>query len=225
MAPTLEYPTGLTTTEAAFIENSREHGRLYIEQPYELYTAENHEAWRRLYARMTPLWARYANEHFLRGVHSLCLDANRVPKLEDVNRFLSPLTGFRAKAVSGYVPAYLFFESLRNREFPTTITIRDSDRLDYLPEPDIFHDIAGHVPMHTDRAFADTLVRSANAPYGGRTCFRDPRSRSSHSPPYQHHQSHGPVLLVHHRVRINEHPTRIAGLWQRSAEFAWRVAA
>ena len=180
MAQTLEYPTGLTTTEAAFIENSREHGRLYIEQPYELYTTENHEAWRRLYTQMTPLWDRYANEHFLRGVHSLCLDANRVPKLDDVNRFLSPLTGFRAKAVSGYVPAYLFFESLRNREFPTTITIRDSDRLDYLPEPDIFHDIAGHVPMHTDRAFADTLVRFGECAHTAAervSAIRDPEIR------------------------------------------------
>jgi phenylalanine-4-hydroxylase len=108
---------------------------------------------------MIPRWERYANEYFLRGIFSLCLDPDRVPKLHDVNRFLSPLTGFRAKAVSGYVPAFLFFDCLRNREFPTTITIRPSDRLDYLPEPDIFHDIAGHVPMHTDPAFAETLVR------------------------------------------------------------------
>jgi phenylalanine-4-hydroxylase len=132
---------------------------LYIEQPYALYTEEDHEAWRRLYSRMIPRWEKYANEHFLNGVRSLCLDPDRIPKLEDVNRFLSPLTGFRAKAVSGYIPAYLFFDCLRNREFPTTITIRSADRLDYLPEPDIFHDIAGHVPMHTDRAFAETLVR------------------------------------------------------------------
>jgi phenylalanine-4-hydroxylase len=61
--------------------------------------------------------------------------------------------------VSGYVPAFLFFDSLRARAFPTTITIRDAEKLDYLPEPDIFHDIAGHVPMHTDRAFAEALVR------------------------------------------------------------------
>jgi len=76
-----------------------------------------------------------------------------------VNQFLCPRTGFKAKAVSGYIPAFRFFDCLREREFPTTITIRDAERLDYLPEPDIFHDIAGHVPMHTDRAFADTLVR------------------------------------------------------------------
>jgi len=150
---------GLTTTRAPFIERAQAQGELYIQQPYELYTAENHEAWRRLYARMEDRWRRYANERFLEGIGSLCLDAQRVPRLEDVNRFLSPLTGFKAKPVSGYVPSFHFFDCLRNREFPTTITIRDAASLDYLPEPDIFHDIAGHVPMHTDRAFADTLVR------------------------------------------------------------------
>lgn len=150
---------GLTTGQAPFIEESRQHGDLYIRQPYELYSEDNHEAWRRLYSRMIPHWEQYANDRFLEGIACLSLDPNHVPRLEDVNRFLSPLTGFQAKAVSGYIPGFLFFNSLRNREFPTTITIRSADRLDYLPEPDIFHDIAGHVPMHTDRAFADTLVR------------------------------------------------------------------
>ena len=150
---------GLTTTEAAFIEDARAHGRIFIEQPYELYSDENHEAWARLYRRMGPRWARYANTRFLEGIESLRLDPLQVPKLADVNRFLSPLTGFEAKAVAGYVPAFRFFDCLRNRQFPTTITIRRGDLLDYLPEPDIFHDIAGHVPMHTDPHFADTLVR------------------------------------------------------------------
>jgi phenylalanine-4-hydroxylase len=150
---------GLTTTQAPFIEDARQQGQLYIRQPYELYSEENHEAWKRLYARMEEPWRKYANPHFLRGISSLCLDSQRVPLLEDVNQFLCPLTGFKAKPVSGYVPAFLFFDCLRNREFPTTITIRDANHLDYLPEPDIFHDIAGHVPMHTDPAFADTLVR------------------------------------------------------------------
>ena len=97
--------------------------------------------------------------HYLEGIHALCLDPDRIPRLEDVNRFLKPLTGFQAKAVSGYIPAFLFFDCLRNRAFPTTITIRPADKLDYLPEPDIFHDVAGHVPMHTDPAFAEALVR------------------------------------------------------------------
>src|SRR5881275_2027491 len=159
MTNTTSVKPGLTTTRAPFIEMAQREGHLYIHQPYELYSEENHEAWRRLYARMQHHWQKYANPHFLRGVGSLCLDPNQVPRLTDVNRFLSPLTGFQAKPVSGYVPAFLFFDCLRNREFPTTITIRDQNKLDYLPEPDIFHDIAGHVPMHTDRAFAETLVR------------------------------------------------------------------
>jgi phenylalanine-4-hydroxylase len=149
---------GLTTTKAAFIEQAKAEGRLYIDQPYQLYSEANHEAWRDLYARMHDRWQRYANHRFLQGIENLCLSPDRVPHLEDVNKFMAPLTGFRAKAVSGYVPAYMFFDCLRQREFPTTITIRDGQVLDYLPEPDIFHDIAGHVPMHTDKAFADTLV-------------------------------------------------------------------
>jgi len=152
-------PPGLTTNRAPYIDQARHSGKLYIDQPYELYSEENHQAWQRLFARMEPRWERYANEHFLAGIHSLCLDPHRVPRLENVNRFLRPLTGFQAKAVSGYIPSFLFFDCLRNRMFPTTITIRPSSQLDYLPEPDIFHDVAGHVPMHTDRAFAETLVR------------------------------------------------------------------
>jgi phenylalanine-4-hydroxylase len=132
---------------------------MYIQQPYEQYTEENHQAWRALYSRMLPRWECYANEHYRRGIDSLCLDPCRIPKLSDVNKFLAPLTGFQAKAVGGYIPAFLFFDCLRNREFPTTVTIRKLDALDYLPEPDIFHDIAGHVPMHTDKNFAQALVR------------------------------------------------------------------
>src|SRR5438093_12405785 len=111
---------GLTTTKAPFIEQAQQEGRLYIHQPYELYSEANHDAWRRLFTRMQDRWRRYANPRFLQGIDCLCLDPNRVPRLDDVNRSLSPLTGFQAKPVSGYVPSFLFFDSLRNREFPTT---------------------------------------------------------------------------------------------------------
>ncbi len=150
---------GLTTTKAPFIEQAQAHGEVFIRQPYELYSEENQETWRRLYARMLPRWEKYANPRFLQGVRSLALDPHNIPRLEDINAFLRPLSGFTAKAVSGYVPAYVFFDCLRTRAFPTTVTIRDGQALDYLPEPDIFHDVAGHVPMHTDRVFADVLVR------------------------------------------------------------------
>ena len=151
--------SGLTTTRAPYIEDAQRNGQLFIHQPYELYSAENHEAWRRLYSRIAPKWERYANPAFLQGVCSLGLPADRVPRLDEVNRFLCPLTGFQAKAVSGYVPSFVFFDCLRNRAFPTTITIRSKEALDYLPEPDIFHDVVGHVPMHTHIVFADFLER------------------------------------------------------------------
>jgi phenylalanine-4-hydroxylase len=151
--------SGLTTTKAAFIEQARAHGDIYITQPYELYSAENHATWARLVARMHDRWERFANHRYLEGLETLHLPADRVPSLDDVNRFMKPLTGFVARPVSGYVPSYVFFDCLRRREFPTTVTIRDGGTLEYLPEPDIFHDVAGHVPMHTDRAFADALVR------------------------------------------------------------------
>jgi phenylalanine-4-hydroxylase len=150
---------GLTTGHAPFVEQARTRGELYITQPYELYSQENHDTWRALYSRIRPRWERYANDHFLLGIEALALPADRVPRLADINRRLKPLTGFQAKPVSGYVPGFLFFDCLRRREFPTTITIRPADRMDYLPEPDIFHDTAGHVPMHTEKAFADVLVR------------------------------------------------------------------
>ncbi len=150
---------GLTTTKASFIENAQNKGQIFIHQPYELYNENNQDAWRKLYALLRPKWGKYANKKFMQGIQSLCLNPDRIPRMEEINAFLEPLTGFKAKAVSGYVPTYLFFDSLKQREFPTTITIRDSNNLNYLPEPDIFHDIAGHVPMHTDRTFADVLVK------------------------------------------------------------------
>jgi phenylalanine-4-hydroxylase len=171
----LTNPPGLTTTRAAFIDEARRAGELYIHQPYELYSEANHAVWRGLYGRMTERWARYANKAFLEGLDNLCLAPDRIPRLEDVNRFMAPRTGFHAKAVSGYVPAFLFFDRLRHREFPTTITIRDGDSIDYLPEPDIFHDIAGHVPMHTHRAFADALVRFGDCAYTAVAMLRDIR--------------------------------------------------
>src|SRR5437763_4418855 len=156
---TVAPPPGLTTTKAPFIEAARAHGDIYIQQPYELYSPDNQATWGALLGRMQGRWERYANERFLEGLDKLRLSAARIPRLEEINRFLQALTGFRARPVSGYVPSYVFFDCLRRREFPTTITIRDGAQLEYLPEPDIFHDVGGHVPMHTDPAFAEALVR------------------------------------------------------------------
>ena len=176
---------------------------------------------------MLPRWEKYANPHFLDGIASLCLSPDRVPRLDDVNRFLSPLTGFQAKAVSGYVPAFLFFDCLRNREFPTTITIRRSDQLDYLPEPDIFHDIAGHVPdAHRPalRRHAGALRRMRAHGRGDLVAgIRDEARARANA--HQHHQGDGAILLVHHRVRIDGTARRPARLRQRPAELLRRDRA
>ena len=156
----------LTTTNAPFIEQAKADGEVFIRQPYELYSADNQDAWRRLYARLLPRWRKYAHPRFLEGVDKLALASDHIPRLEEINEFLKPLSGFTARAVSGYVPAYVFFDCLRQRAFPTTITIRDGAQLDYVSEPDIFHDVAGHVPMHTDRRFADVLVRFGEVAQG-----------------------------------------------------------
>jgi phenylalanine-4-hydroxylase len=182
MPSTVSAP-GLTTGHAPFVEEARSRGELYIHQAYDQYSDENQEAWRKLYARIQPRWERYANSHFRRGVEALALPPDRIPRLSEINQRLQPLTGFQAKAVSGYVPGFLFFDCLRRREFPTTITIRPADRMDYLPEPDIFHDIAGHVPMHTSKAFADTLVRFGDCAHTAAQMtadIRDKAQRASH---------------------------------------------
>src|SRR4051812_21569510 len=114
---------GLTTGHAPFVEDARERGELYISQPYDQYCEENHESWRRLFSRIRPRWETYANSHFLHGLDTLDLPPDRIPTLDHVNRRLKPRTGFQAKPVSGYVPGFLFFDCLRRREFPTTITI------------------------------------------------------------------------------------------------------
>jgi len=168
-------PSGLTTGHAPFIERAHASRQLFIHQPFECYSEENHKVWSALWERQIPLWNRFASRAFLEGIEKLGLEANRIPRLEEINQRLQPLTGFEARAVSGYVEAGLFFECLASRQFPTTITIRDMARLSYLPEPDIFHDVAGHVPMHTDSLFADLLV--AFGELGARTSKKEALAR------------------------------------------------
>lgn len=149
----------LTTTRAAFIERAAARGDLFIQQPYHLYSDANQRAWCRLVERMRPRWESFACAEFLAGQELIDIAPDRIPRLDEINTVLEARTGFRARAVRGYVPAYVFFDCLARREFPTTITVRDEHSLDYLPEPDIFHDVAGHVPMHTNREFAGVLTR------------------------------------------------------------------
>ena len=96
---------------------------------------------------------------FLEGMRRIGLRGDRVPNLNDVNARLLASTGWSAVGVTGFIPAHQFFRCLAQRRFPTTLGVRPRQQLDYLPEPDIFHDVFGHVPLHADPVFADFLQR------------------------------------------------------------------
>ncbi len=130
---------------------------LYIDQRYAGYTPENQESWTTLFDRQMAFLADNASQTYLSGAKSINLRRDRIPPLDDINSRLKPMTGWQSRGVPGYIPAKAFFACLARREFPTTIVIRPKESLDYLPEPDIFHDIFGHVPLHADPIFADFL--------------------------------------------------------------------
>ncbi len=137
--------------------------KLYIEQVYDGYTAEDQSVWRELYERQEPHLAEHASKIWLSGARAIGLTADRIPNLASINANLRPLTGWQSRAVGGFIAARPFFACLARREFPTTVVLRPRRCMDYLPEPDIFHDVFGHVPLHADPAFADFLQEYGSA--------------------------------------------------------------
>lgn len=131
----------------------------FIQQAYDDYSREEHDVWKTLYERRMPALETTASTLFLQGAAAIGLSSEVVPELSEINRRLATRTGWRAVAVSGFIPASQFFRCLASRSFPTTVRIRPRAQLDYLPEPDIFHDVFGHVPLHADPVFADFLQR------------------------------------------------------------------
>ncbi|MEC8733867.1 MAG: phenylalanine 4-monooxygenase [Planctomycetota bacterium] len=133
---------------------------MYIGQRYDGYTEENQATWTELYDRQMDYLTDTASNVYLEGAKAINLVREHIPYLDgprSVNTFLQELTGWQSRAVPGYLPAKAFFACLGRREFPTTIVIRPYESIDYLPEPDIFHDIFGHVPLHADPVFGDFL--------------------------------------------------------------------
>ena len=129
-----------------------------IEQDYASYTTEQHGIWAELVRRRMPQLERRAAQEYLDGFDSLCLPYDRLPNLAAVSAKLERRTGWNTTPVSGFMPAPAFFEMLAARRFPTTTWLRSRDSLEYTPEPDIFHDVFGHVPMHAHPVFADFLA-------------------------------------------------------------------
>jgi phenylalanine-4-hydroxylase len=128
-----------------------------IQQDWNAYTPEQHEVWAELVRRRMPQLEEHACQEYLDGFHQIGLREDSIPNLADVNKRLGPRTGWNATPVSGFLPPDAFFEMLAARQFPTTTYLRTRESMEYTPEPDIFHDVFGHVPMHAHPVFADFL--------------------------------------------------------------------
>ena len=127
-----------------------------VPQDWAGYAEAEHAVWRTLYARQTAMLAGLACDEYMAGLRKLDLQAG-IPEFAALSERLAALTGWRVVAVPGLVPDAVFFEHLANRRFPAGRFIRDASQLDYLQEPDVFHDVFGHVPMLTDPVFADYM--------------------------------------------------------------------
>lgn len=128
-----------------------------IEQDWRAYTPEQHAVWAELVRRRMPQLAEHACAEYLDGFEQIGLREDEIPNLAEVNKRLGPRTRWNATPVSGFLPPDAFFEMLAARKFPTTTWLRSRESLEYTPEPDIFHDVFGHVPMHAHPVFADFL--------------------------------------------------------------------
>jgi phenylalanine-4-hydroxylase len=128
-----------------------------IDQGWDAYTQAEHQVWVTLYERQTALLTGRACDPFLKGLDALDLHRAGIPDFARINEELKRLTGWTVVAVPGLVPDAVFFEHLANRRFPAGQFIRQADQLDYLQEPDVFHDVFGHVPMLTDPTFANYM--------------------------------------------------------------------
>jgi phenylalanine-4-hydroxylase len=129
-----------------------------IDQGWDRYTPQEHQVWTTLYERQTQVLQNRACSAFLQGLEALDLHGAGIPDFRKINAELMTLTGWQVVAVPGLVPDAIFFEHLAHRRFPAGRFIRTPDQLDYLQEPDVFHDVFGHVPMLTDPVFADYMA-------------------------------------------------------------------
>ncbi|WP_293859295.1 phenylalanine 4-monooxygenase [uncultured Alsobacter sp.] len=128
-----------------------------IDQGWSGYTPEQHETWGILFERQLRTLEGHVCQEYLDGLQALGVDARGIPDFASMNRSLRQRTGWEVVAVPGLIPSRPFFEMLANRQFPAGTFIRTREQLDYLEEPDIFHDVFGHVPLLTNPAYADYM--------------------------------------------------------------------
>jgi len=128
-----------------------------IDQGWDQYTAVEHAVWKTLFERQSRLLLGRACDDFVTGMGNLPIGPDRIPDFRRLSDILMKRTGWQVVAVPGLVPDDVFFEHLANRRFPAGHFIRKPDQLDYLEEPDVFHDVFGHVPLLMHPAIADYI--------------------------------------------------------------------
>jgi phenylalanine-4-hydroxylase len=128
-----------------------------IEQNWQAYSEEEHAIWRLLFERQQSLLVGRACREYLEGLSGLGVVADGIPDFRRLSDILDRASGWRIVAVPGLVPDEVFFAHLARRRFPSTCFIRRRDQLDYLEEPDVFHDVCGHVPLLMNPVFADYM--------------------------------------------------------------------
>ncbi len=149
----------VSTTTAAAAPPAAQPARAdwTIAQGWEDYGPPEHATWQTLFERQTRLLPGRACDEFVQGMRDLPIGATQIPNFERLSDVLMKRTGWQVVAVPGLVPDEVFFEHLAKRRFPAGNFIRRPDQLDYLEEPDIFHDVFGHVPMLMNPAIADYI--------------------------------------------------------------------
>ena len=128
-----------------------------VEQPWDSYTDTDHRVWAQLFERQKAILPGRASDEFLAALAAMEMTPDRIPKFDDLNPILRAATGWELIGVEGLLPELTFFEHLANRRFPVTWWIRKPEQMDYLSEPDLFHDLFGHVPLLMNPVFADYM--------------------------------------------------------------------
>jgi phenylalanine-4-hydroxylase len=136
---------------------AKRHADWTIDQDWPSYSAEEHDRWNRLFARQSKLLPGRACKEALEAMQSLELSQSGIPNFAELSDRLAAITGWRVVAVAGLIPDDAFFEHLANRRFPAGAFIRPERELDYLEEPDVFHDVFGHVPLLANPVYASFL--------------------------------------------------------------------
>ena len=130
-----------------------------LKQDYEAYTEEDFKVWKILYERQMPNLPKAASQAYLDGVKIVNFTADKIANFEDLNQILKDTTGWAVQVVPGLIDDDLFFGLLNNRRFPSSTWLRKMEQLDYLEEPDMFHDAFAHMPMLTNQDYVDFLEK------------------------------------------------------------------